>query len=181
MAKRCLLLLFLATGIVLAFGCGSKPPPVILDDDQPGDRESGMDTEYIEPEPEPSPYVEEGIDGNGLMDDEGEKLLTVYFDFDKYELKQKARNRLNDNARYLRENRDVTILLGGHCDDRGTKEYNLALGDRRANTVYRYLVDLGIDPRRLKTISYGEEYPAIQGQSEGSWAKNRRVEFKVVE
>jgi peptidoglycan-associated lipoprotein len=104
-------------------------------------------------------------------------LQTIYFDFDKYNLKSDAKNALGLNAKTLRDNMDVTVLIEGHCDERGTVEYNLALGEKRAKAARDYLVDLGVKTERLRTISYGEERPADPGHTETAWAKNRRAEF----
>jgi peptidoglycan-associated lipoprotein len=103
----------------------------------------------------------------------------VYFEFDKTTLTPDARAALVKNGEWLRINRDVVITIEGHCDERGTNEYNLALGDRRAETVKTFLADLGIQPSRLKTISYGEEQPADPNHSESAWAKNRRAHFLI--
>jgi peptidoglycan-associated lipoprotein len=106
-------------------------------------------------------------------------LNTVYFDFDKFNIRDDEKAALDENARRLRDYRpEDQVLIEGHCDERGTVEYNLALGDRRANRVKRYLVSAGIDAGRLDTISYGEERPAVMGSDERSWARNRRAELK---
>ena len=107
------------------------------------------------------------------------ELGSVYFDFDKYDLRSDARETLSANAEWLKSNSGIQIQIGGHCDARGTEEYNLALGERRANAVKSYLVSLGVDEARLFTISYGEEVPAESGSNEEAWAKNRRAEFKT--
>ena len=106
-------------------------------------------------------------------------MTTVYFDYNKFNIRDDQKMALDENARKLRDYRPKDlVILEGHCDERGTVEYNLALGDRRANQVKRYLVNSGIDVGRLNTISYGEERPAVMGSSENAWAKNRRVELK---
>jgi len=107
------------------------------------------------------------------------ELGTVYFDFDKYELKSEARDTLAANAEWLKSNAGIQIQIEGHCDERGTEEYNLALGERRANAVKSYMVSLGVDEARLFTISYGEEMPADPGHDAAAWAKNRRAQFKT--
>lgn len=104
-------------------------------------------------------------------------LQNVNFDYDKYELTPVAMDILSINAKGLREHPEAQILIEGHCDERGTVEYNLALGDRRAKAVKDYLVALGIDSSRLSTISYGKERPLDDGHNESAWAKNRRAEF----
>jgi peptidoglycan-associated lipoprotein len=107
-------------------------------------------------------------------------LDTIYFEFDQATLSDVARDTLARNADWLRTNADVRIQVEGNADERGTPEYNLALGDRRAAAVKSYLSSLGIDSSRLVTISYGEERPADSGHSEDAWAKNRRVDFKAM-
>lgn len=101
----------------------------------------------------------------------------IYFAFDKSDLEQEARDRLQAKAQVLRDYPEIRVRIEGHCDERGTVEYNLALGERRANAAREYLIDLGIDPDRLTTVSYGEERPAVDGHNEAAWAQNRRDEF----
>ncbi len=104
-------------------------------------------------------------------------LETVYFAFDKATLNEETLERLDANANYLEKYTNLKIEVQGHCDERGSTEYNLALGERRARNVKRYLMDLGISSNRLRTISYGEEKPVDPGQNEAAWAKNRRAAF----
>jgi len=98
----------------------------------------------------------------------------VFFDFDKSDLKGEARATIESQAEWLKANPGVTVTIEGHCDERGTREYNLALGDRRANSVRSYLIALGIDANRVSTISYGKERPEVLGSNEWAWAQNRR-------
>jgi len=107
----------------------------------------------------------------------GVRLLTAYFDYDDSALRPDARGTLRQNADVLRSRPDTKVELQGNCDERGTEEYNLALGKRRAESAKSYLVDLGIAAGRLTTVSFGEENAAVQGSSEAAWAKNRRVDF----
>lgn len=105
-------------------------------------------------------------------------LGTVYFDFDKSDLSQDARNILSKNAETLLKSKsNANVKIEGHCDERGSAEYNLALGERRAKAAQKYLLTLGVQPDRLSIISYGKEKPAVQGNDEAAWAKNRRAEF----
>ena len=104
---------------------------------------------------------------------------TIYFDFDKSDLRADAREGLQSNATYLKGNSSVQVTIEGNTDERGSNEYNLALGKRRADAAYKYLVDLGVDSSRMTTISYGEEHPAVEGHNELAWAKNRRDDFKA--
>ncbi len=101
----------------------------------------------------------------------------IHFDFDSYLLSDEAKRILDEKIVFLRRYPGVLVTIEGHCDERGTTEYNLALGERRAKSVWQYLVNSGIDPARLTTISYGEEKPVAFGHDEASWAKNRRVHF----
>ena len=103
----------------------------------------------------------------------------VYFEFDKSFLTEAARESLLKNGEWLRLNSDVAITIEGHCDERGTNDYNLALGDRRAESVKAFLIDLGIDASRMGTITYGEERPAVPGHNEAAYSKNRRAYFLI--
>jgi len=99
----------------------------------------------------------------------------VFFDFDKSVVKPEGQQTLQRQAEWLKRYPNVTVTVEGHCDDRGTREYNLALGERRANAAKNYLASLGVDASRLTTISYGKERPVDLGSDEASWAKNRRA------
>jgi peptidoglycan-associated lipoprotein len=105
---------------------------------------------------------------------------TVYFDFDSSDLRQDARNILTKNAEILLKSKQAAkIKIEGHCDERGSAEYNLALGERRAKSALQYLLTLGVQPERLSIISYGKEKPAVQGNDEEAMTKNRRAEFVI--
>ena len=106
-------------------------------------------------------------------------LQDVFFDTDSFELRPDARQTLSENADWLREYPTVQVLVEGHCDERNTREYNLALGERRANAVRDYLVFLGIGSDRVRTISYGEERPFAIGHDEEAWQLNRRAHFVI--
>ncbi len=106
-------------------------------------------------------------------------FTNIYFDFDKSEIKIETRIALNRIASWLRENRNSHLMIEGYCDERGTEEYNLALGERRALSVRRYLIGLRVPSGMLHTISYGESRPADPGHNEKAWAKNRRVHFLI--
>jgi peptidoglycan-associated lipoprotein len=114
------------------------------------------------PEPPPPPV-------SGLGD--------VFFDFDKSALRTDAVAQLKTNAEWMKVNASRNVTIEGHCDERGTNEYNLALGERRANSTKSYIVNLGVDAARLKTVSYGEEKPFAAGHDEEAWAQNRRAHF----
>ncbi len=127
----------------------------------------------------PSGEGQPEVDLASLLFEPGSKygLETVYFDYDSYALRPDAMATLQKNAEKIKQVPGVMIQLAGHCDERGTQEYNLALGEKRALAVRDYLIKLGIPAERLVTISYGEEFPADPGHNETAWAKNRRVEF----
>ena len=103
----------------------------------------------------------------------------IHFTFDSSQLSDQARQILTSKAEYLRTNPDITVTVEGHCDDRGTNAYNIALGERRAESVKMFLVDQGIGTNRLHTVTYGEERPIAMAHNEASWAKNRRAQFVI--
>lgn len=106
-------------------------------------------------------------------------MQTIYFDYDRYTIRGDSKNALGSNADAIKSNAGWgPVTVEGHCDERGSEEYNLALGERRANAVRRYLIDLGVDGSRLRTVSFGEARPAVPGHDENAWRYNRRSEFK---
>ena len=107
-------------------------------------------------------------------------LKDILFDFDKYDITPEAKIILKEVASALSKNMKAKVVVEGHCDERGTNEYNLGLGDKRANSVKDYLVSLGVPSGRIETISYGEEKPICSESSEECWAKNRRAHFVLV-
>ncbi len=119
-----------------------------------------------------------GFQGHPL-DDPASMLSrrTVYFDFDKSEIKPDARSIIEAHAKYLSENRSASVTLEGHADERGTREYNVALGERRANAVRQLMSLLGASGQQLRTVSYGEERPVCTEHNESCWSQNRRVEI----
>ena len=108
-------------------------------------------------------------------------MKDVYFDFDRYDLSADARTILRSNAEWLKNNSGARVEIEGHCDDRGTNEYNLALGAKRAQSAREYLATLGVAGERLSTISYGEEIPVCNEQTEGCWRQNRRARFVILQ
>lgn len=128
--------------------------------------------------------VEESLDSKPLGISEGrttEGMLPVYFDFDSSAIRKDQGPRVEFNAEFIKKQKDYDIKIEGNCDSRGTNEYNMALGERRALSVKKYLVNLGVDEAKLSTISYGEERMLLHGHDELSWAQNRRADFVVVE
>jgi peptidoglycan-associated lipoprotein len=106
-------------------------------------------------------------------------LKDIHFDFDKYDIRSVDARILDENARWMKANPRYLILVEGHCDERGTSEYNLALGERRAKAAMNYLVGQGIQAARISTISYGKERPICTQKTEACWAQNRRAHFLV--
>jgi peptidoglycan-associated lipoprotein len=131
---------------------------------------------------------EQGLGGAGSLDrarqglgpEEGGPLKDVHFDYDSDDINEAARAELDDNVSWLRDNPKATAELEGHCDNRGTIEYNLGLGAKRTKAVQDYLVGQGVAAERLKTISYGKELPLCQQDTEECWARNRRVHSAVL-
>lgn len=166
------LLLVCFAGLILS-GCASKEP------------DSGPAMEPIEQAPEPvekmepvGPMVKNGkivlTDANGMT----ETLQGIfYFDFDQAIVRRAGHEELNKHARVLSSDSYLRVRIEGHADERGTREYNLALGERRANAISAYLIAQGASMSQIEVISYGEEKPANNGHSETSWAENRRVEI----
>ena len=113
------------------------------------------------------------------MDADRARITTVYFDYDMSVIRPDQRDRVTTNAEIFRRWTDWQVSVEGHCDERGTNEYNLALGERRATAAKQALVAAGIEATRITTVSYGEERPADPGHSETAWSKNRRAEFRV--
>ena len=169
------LILVLSIFLALSFmnGCASKKKVA----EQPKQEVKKPE----EPKPAPTPQVKETPKKveEKVAELRESAFETIYFDFDKSDIRSDQRDRMNRNARLLYDNKNVMVRLEGHCDERGTNEYNMALGDRRANSVRQFLVDYGISDSRITTISYGEERPVDPGHNEDAWAKNRRCEFKI--
>jgi len=167
MRIRISLAILILLSMVLFIGCPKKttPPPLppAIEDETVKVTEPEI-TEPIEKSKEPEKRFE---------------LRTVFFDYDQFELTGHAKATLTDNAKQLLDNQKVNVLLEGYCDERGTEQYNLSLGQKRANTVKSFLTNYGISESRISTISYGEEKPVCRDASEGCWEKNRKVEFIV--
>jgi peptidoglycan-associated lipoprotein len=161
-----LLIIGLVALPLIMVSCGKTPE---VAEEIPVDTVVVVDTPKPEPPPPPPPPK--------LSESQFE---TIHFDFDKSNLKPLARAGLDKNYQLLREFPDVIVQIEGHCDERGTVEYNLSLGERRAKAARDYLVGLGIDANRLQIISYGKERPLDPRSNEEAWAKNRRAEFRII-
>jgi len=181
--SRTLTLIPLLALALVASGCGKKKAPATA-------AEMPVETERVaetpaRPAAEPAAPAETDIWSSDLetlnryVREQG-LLQTVYFDFDRAELRPDARERLSGNARFLQQHPELIVAIEGHADERGTQEYNLALGDRRAETTRSYIGSLGVTPERTKTVSYGEERPECDDSIEDCWWKNRRAQFVIV-
>ena len=153
-----------------------------------GDAASGMTAEEMEEYRLQEQKRREAAEAENSSEDKKQKEQAVqelteriHFAFDSYELRLDARQALKKKAEILDRHSDIDVIIEGHCDERGTDEYNLALGERRARAAYEFMVLLGIDPDRMRIISYGEERPLDPRNNEEAWAKNRRCEFRVAE
>jgi peptidoglycan-associated lipoprotein len=163
-------LLLLAVLVAAAVsGCAKKPAATTPVPPAPAPTQTETPpTPPPAPAPEPTPPAP-AVNASDLQ--------VVYFAYDSFQLDDGARAALDQNARLLRENASLTVSVDGHCDERGTVEYNQALGQKRAEAVQQYLMDQGIAAARLRPISYGKERPAADGHDESAWSRNRRVEF----
>jgi len=166
--KRAFLLTLAVATILLLYGCGTKPKPV---EETPPPAEQPKPTEEPKTEQPTEPVIKKITESD---------FVTVYFDFDKYNLVDSSKKALDNNAQLLKDNASIIVRIEGNCDERGTVEYNLSLGEKRAAAAKKYLTDLGIDATRLQTISYGKEKPVAMGHDEASWSKNRRDDFKII-
>jgi peptidoglycan-associated lipoprotein len=144
---------------------------------QPGAQEAKAPA--VKEAPASVPVEEETVKREAAIGAEESIFVDIHFDFDKFDLKSEARTILKKQADWLTKNRDYKVRIEGSCDERGTVEYNLALGERRAKEAMKYLAELGIDAKRIKTISYGKERPLDPGHNEEAWAKNRRDHFII--
>jgi peptidoglycan-associated lipoprotein len=179
MLAVCILIMAALVGV----SCAKKPPAPVEEPMAPAAPAAPV-TKEIEPPPAapvdetPDPMSFEMEEFNRWARDQG-FIGDVYFDFDKYDLKPEARDRLAKNAKFMRDYPTVQVNIEGHCDERGTNEYNIALGDRRANAAADYLGSLGITGSRMRTVSYGEEAPVCRESNEACWAENRRARFVI--
>src|SRR3989454_8990187 len=144
----------------------------------PSSSQPSAKSETAKPSPKDSTSLEQLREGQASSTESG-PLKEVYFDYDKYDLRADARETLKASAAWLKSNPSARVEVEGHCDERGTNEYNLALGAKRAQAARDYLVTLGIPTQRLSTISYGKELPVCREGTEACWQKNRRDRFAV--
>jgi len=190
-----LALVFIVPGLMMLAGCPKPVDP----EDPTGDQGTTDDTYGAQPSPTPgygddsaptpTPppddpdqppvgglYPDPRNDPDGGYDFENKD---IYFEFDSSALSATAQGILKDKANFMNKYKSMSIVIEGHCDERGTNEYNLALGDRRAESAKSFLLKLGISASKIKTISYGEEKPVDMGHDEAAWEKNRRAHFVI--
>jgi peptidoglycan-associated lipoprotein len=167
MIRKRMLWIAVLVAMTAVAGCGGKkatdtPPPI-----EPSNTPTETVTET--PVSQPDPATSDQLDFSAISD--------VFFDFDSYSLSTEAKGTLEANARELKRTSMGNVTIEGHCDERGTKAYNLALGEKRANAAKEFLVALGVNGSRISTVSYGKERPFDDGHDESAWAKNRRAHF----
>lgn len=165
---RTITMLALAASFVFFFaGCASTP------DEEPVPEDSGSEFDDAAAAAAATPEAT-------VKAIEDADIATVYFDFDKSDIRSNFVSGLRAGSVFLKES-GVKVVIAGHTDNRGSEEYNLALGERRAAAVRRYLANLGVDMNQMTIVSYGEVRPQVQGNNETAWGKNRRAEFKAVD
>jgi peptidoglycan-associated lipoprotein len=169
---------------VFIAGCPKKKPDV-APEPAPAPEMTEKTVENVSPAPTPmpvdetpDPLSEDLVTANEYASKNG-LLGHVYFDFDQYELRPDARERLAKNADFMKEHPEFMYTIEGHCDERGTNEYNMALGDRRSHAAQSYLMSLGVPASQFNLISYGEEAPLCNVAEESCWSRNRRANFTI--
>jgi peptidoglycan-associated lipoprotein len=177
MRQSALVVTLLIAGTVVV-GCGKKKvaappaPPVAPATPPPAPQPPARDVEQVDEYTRIKNMPVDEIERLGLLSD-------IHYDFDRADIRDGDRQILTKNAEVLKKFDFLRITVEGHCDERGTVEYNLALGERRARAAYDYLISLGVTPDRLKSVSYGKEVPICRESSEECWARNRRAHFTV--
>lgn len=178
--------LMLAVMLAAAVGCAKKevvksteaPPPAAPDTAPPTAMEEGVVTETVEPGVrEADPMTAMAAPGIAATMEQPSRFPDIHFDFDKSFIREDAKPVLMRIAEHMKGSPSASLLIEGHCDERGTPEYNLALGERRAEAAKRYLVSLGVREGAISTVSFGEEKPLDPGHNEDAWAANRRAHF----
>lgn len=181
-------LVVLLSAMLLVSACAKKAQPVPAPTQPPPTTSAPPPADVTQPPQRvaddlpvpPQPIAEDAISNRSLDDlNRDSPLQPAFFLLDSADLDDTARAVVTANAETLRKYPTWVVTIEGHCDERGTAEYNLALGERRAVAVKTYLVSLGISPDRLRTVSYGKEFPFDPGHTEDAWAKNRRAQFVI--
>lgn len=173
MRKTALVIFVILLPLIVFLGCAKKvvkeePAKEVVKEAAPAPKEAPKPTP-------PAPVAEKPIvEAKRVAVEEAPALADIHFDFDKYNIRDDAKPILEKNASWLIKNKNVKIQIEGHCDERGTSEYNMGLGERRSKSTKDYLVKLGVDANRITTISYGKERPLCTEHNEACWQKNRR-------
>lgn len=184
MRRRVVLLMFLSLSVLTASSCRSRrqvpppqtaPPVETATAPEPTVPVQSPDRDFEPPKAPPEDVLSEDIHEADRMARERGWIRDAFFAFDASTLDADAQEALQQSATWLRSHPEFRIRVEGHCDERGTEQYNLALGDRRADTAASYLATLGVDRSRIQTVSYGEERPFEEGSNETAWAQNRRA------
>ena len=149
------MLLMLALILLAGFGCAKKQVDNAMDDDE---------LPMTESERQAAMSISNGI---------------IYFEYDRFDLTQQSKTILTQKAGVMKQVPQLRVTIEGHCDERGTEEYNLALGERRARAAYEFLLNLGVSPGQMEMVSFGKLHPVVMGSGEAAWSKNRRDEFKA--
>ena len=188
-AARGMKVLIALLSLTAAAACGAKKPPIARPTPPPVPPTSTAPSRVVPAPPEPvveptivppEPVRDDAISAASLDDlNRNSPLKAVFYELDSSELSAEGQRTLDQNAALLKRYPNWTVTVEGHCDERGTAEYNLALGERRAITARAYLVSLGIPADRLRTVSYGKEFPFDPGHDEAAFAKNRRAHFVI--
>lgn len=185
MTRKTITLLVALLMVTGAVACKKKQPKTQEDmtiESEPVEPETtevtSPDGPGMDADQQPDPWDEDLQSVDALARERG-LLGDIFFDFDKSTLRNEARDRLEQNAEFLNQHPEFVVTIEGHADERDTNEYNLALGERRANAAKDYLVSLGVSGDRLRTISYGEERPFCTQSTESCWQKNRRAHFVI--
>lgn len=168
--KKILFVIGLILLVALFMGCGGKKKVA------PVEETTKVETGTTPPPPPPPPPTQPETKPGPMESD----FKTIFFDFDKYNIRADQMGAMEANAALLKEHGMIRVKIEGHCDERGTNEYNLRLGERRAKSIMSYLIEMGIPADRMEMISYGEEMSADPGHDEGAWARNRRGQFRIL-
>jgi len=162
-------------GVAILIGCSAKKPPVVPPPEPPPKKV----VEFTPPPPPPPPPSVDtaALNRERIQARITEAFKTVYFEYDQSTLTADGKNACDVIGQLMKDVSEITVRIEGHADERGTNEYNLALGERRAISIQAYLTSYGVAASRFSVISYGEEKPAVDGHDEAAWSKNRRVEF----
>ena len=180
MVQKLAVLIVIFVGLSCFYGCGPGVREQAAKDQQAEQKAQiqlaqepvpALKPEAVKPGPAPAPEAAEAAPG---------EFKDINFDFDKFDLNSRSRGILAMIACSMFDRTEISLIIEGHCDERGSNEYNLALGERRAKAAKDYLIEMGVEPHRISTLSYGEEMPLALGHDEEAWVKNRRAHFVIM-